>query len=1106
MQLFATQWMYDCNDDQYYKPNAMAADTVHSGGIAAAISASDQVKMYAKLSIPRLYDALSRPRLFKLLESTLRNCRNVWMAAPPGAGKTTLAASYLMDANVPAVWYQVDASDNDPATLFFYLSQSHPRSASDLPRLSVELAQNVSHFARFFFREYYSRLPGGSVLVLDNVHEIENAKAQHILEIAFAEVPDNISILALSRNAPPDQLSRLEVNSQMRIINWDAIRFDERETKALARLDESASESASDLFMRLDGWAAGIVMLREHLSQKSGDIDIPPLEGQEDIFRYFAGEIFNRMQPESKRNLIKLSFLDSVSEIEAEYLTEGNSAHQLLKKLYRNRLFVGHRGGTSRTYHFHALFRSFLQYEAEQHLDQCERKVLLERTATILEKRGDLNQAAQLYRDAKSYQLLVDLLMRSAKSMLITGRDQPWHEWLSWLPENVVETQPWLWYWRGVLSNPVNPSLAKSELLRAERAFRDAGDIAAQLIVIAGIIDNYFPYYGSANLRDVKQWADAMVDRLKSLKLSTLDPNIDLQIHLRLIMALISVSLKSPELPTAIKHVTKMIALADDPLERLAAGGMLLLCTNWFEIGVVPWLITELDHIAKLQTINPAVRLWWYSQLAQWHAYLGGDLLEAKRCNEMALKLVNDFELKPMLFQPIFTQVLILISLGDLQAAEAFLNKIDIELSPASKTNSHRFAMLRALHFLQNGEAGAAQSVMQQNLGSSHSSDIQPVQRSRSERILACCYALSGDFTAADAWFGIATDHTYGYDAEMVDECRRFVAAYGLWVNGNRRTAVFQLEKVFDRHKQRKLHAFFIRTPKMASLLAEFALSEGVHVEHVRYLIKRQCLAAPTRFTLNWPWKIAIRTLGKFELSFYGEPVVFSGKTQQRQLRLLKTLMALGDTGKSQQSLATSIWGDADNPKANLNVAVHRLRKILNSDDAIIVLDGKIWINQDIVWSDARAVLDLCEYVDNLPDDFPSVKINWLATCLLSLYRGAFCENDENDFALSTTRDRLHNRFLAVAGKLGIRLEDVKQWEAANALYLRVIEVEPLAETMYRGMMRCAYAERDMSACFVVYRRCRHNLSLILGRKPSDETEALAASLGLCTSARTPNR
>ena len=74
----------------------------------------------AKLTRPRLYEAVPRARLFQLLDQ----CREhpvVWISGPPGAGKTTLVASYITERETPGIWYQIDSGDGDPATFFYYM-------------------------------------------------------------------------------------------------------------------------------------------------------------------------------------------------------------------------------------------------------------------------------------------------------------------------------------------------------------------------------------------------------------------------------------------------------------------------------------------------------------------------------------------------------------------------------------------------------------------------------------------------------------------------------------------------------------------------------------------------------------------------------------------------------------------------------------------------------------------------------------------------------------------------------------------------------------------------------------------------------------------------
>jgi two-component SAPR family response regulator len=149
-----------------------------------------------------------------------------------------------------------------------------------------------------------------------------------------------------------------------------------------------------------------------------------------------------------------------------------------------------------------------------------------------------------------------------------------------------------------------------------------------------------------------------------------------------------------------------------------------------------------------------------------------------------------------------------------------------------------------------------------------------------------------------------------------------------------------------------------------------------------------------------------------------------------------------------------------------------------------------------VVWSDVGALSELCDTIDNLPEDAPAAVANRLASELLQLYRGPYCEGDEEGW-LVAARERWRNRFLGAAATLGHRLEKLNAWGQARALYMRALEAEPLAETSFRGIMRCAHAMGDPNAAFGAYRRCREMLSIVLGQRPSADTEKLAVDLGL---------
>jgi LuxR family transcriptional regulator, maltose regulon positive regulatory protein len=85
----------------------------------------------------------------------------------------------------------------------------------------------------------------------------------------------------------------------------------------------------------------------------------------------------------------------------------------------------------------------------------------------------------------------------------------------------------------------------------------------------------------------------------------------------------------------------------------------------------------------------------------------------------------------------------------------------------------------------------------------------------------------------------------------------------------------------------------------------------------------------------------------------------------------------------------------------------------------------------------------------------------------------------------------LRSRFVRALMNLGAALERSGDWTAAIDVYRRGLEADNLAESIYRGLMRALAATGSHAEALAAYRRCRELLSIVLGLKPSQETERL---------------
>jgi DNA-binding SARP family transcriptional activator len=253
----------------------------------------------------------------------------------------------------------------------------------------------------------------------------------------------------------------------------------------------------------------------------------------------------------------------------------------------------------------------------------------------------------------------------------------------------------------------------------------------------------------------------------------------------------------------------------------------------------------------------------------------------------------------------------------------------------------------------------------------------------------------------------------------------------------------------------------------------------------------------PPLHLVNWPWGIAIRTFGGFSLYRGDEPVTYSRKAQRKPLALLKALIALGGTEVLAERLAEALWPDADGDMAHqaLEVALHRLRKLIGLPEAIIFREGRLSLNGRFCWVDAYAFEHLLALAGEADKQCGADRTHMLLAQADTLYRGVFLVEEGGEWWTTALATRLRSKHLQVAWRLGQLHDEQGQWVQAAHHYERCLEADECPEAIYRRLMVCyQHLGRSLEA-LEVYQRCRRMLATTVNLLPSPETEAVRASI-----------
>ena len=1038
---------------------------------------------FAKSTRPEIAHLVQREALYTRLDGSA--ARTVaWISAPPGYGKTTLAASYLGARSYRWAWYQVDPDDDDGETFLHYLTQATRRlrtQTQPLPVFGPEHRGDLAAFARRFFRALFADAVGPIALVLDNLHEMAARSALRvILEAGLAQVPRQCCVIVTSRAAPPVALSRLQMGGQMVCLDADDLKFSSDELAEMARLRGRplTPDALLHLQQRADGWAAALVLMVEHDKLAASHL---PMSGETTptvVFDYLAGEIFERFEPATQRLLLQIACLPRITIDVARAISGQDAAARVLFSLAHNDYFVRELvGQEGRVFVLHRLLREFLLHRAARDLPEAVDPVALRHAAQLLRESGQAEDALALLVECRDWAGVAAIAVEQADTLLTQGRHTTLAAWLELLPPQRLADNPQLLSARGSALAHASPRVARRSFEEAFDAYRKRGDASGMAHCCVGVIEAVLQEFDDLTLLD--RWlAEFERCRIEVGGADTVPPGVK--------VARLWREPGHPSIEQVSEPHTGPMAARGELARSIAAA-----------LG---------GNFARAAAISSGIDA---SAGSTGLAMAAGDALRHLASGGYAASFEatrRGLELSAAEAMPGLNVWLRLL------CAAAALGLDDIDAARAELDAAEALALRRGdrafVHYARStvaraaGEPGAA-------LGQARDATLMAVEAGLpwleclARLAMAQLLSAAADRHGAEAQARSAEALAHRLGSPLLRLATLFTQAAVAVEGADEAAAAAPLQTGIELARDLGVHHCSGVPPALMGTLCAIALRCGIAADHTRLLISSgQFVPPPAALRLRrWPWAFEVSTLGGFGLLRAGSQIEFSAKGPGRPVELLKVLVSMGGRNVRADLLADALWPnvDADYAHKSFTATLHRLRRIFGGDDTLKLRDGRLSLNDSLFWLDTWALDHLLGEIDNSLRHCDARQADPALPALveeaLALYVGPFLPDEAEQPAYIARREQLRARLLHALTRVARRWEEGGNSDAAVDCYLRCIHADELCEAFYRNLMLCYQRRENVAEALATYDRLQAVLAAHLKSSPSPETQAIRANL-----------
>lgn len=400
----------------------------------------------------------------RLLEARHKRC--VIVQGPAGCGKTSALVSWrqsLVSLGFEVAWLSLSEEDDDPARFFDCLLASIGLIDAGIVRDAASLvgdgsdASAIEHWVVTLI-EAIAAQPRDVVLILDDVHHLEDPRIWQMLQWLFDYAPAHLHVVLCSRAALPLSLARLD--SQGLVATLDLrdlrdLRFSPEESEAYLRdqLGDIPPRDARRLHELTDGWIAGLQLFALDIKAKHGTGTPGFFPGSTSTLRdasafadYFEHEVLRQLGTEDQDLLTCVAICSRFcAPLCATLVGEPRAVARMTTRLVRldsSNLFIIQVSGHDHEswYRLHPLLREVLLARVAR-MPQARQHALHAAAWRWFEQRGQVEEAVRHAVMAGEAGAAADAIQTCAPELLARGGFRQLSGLLRLLPAAQIESR-----------------------------------------------------------------------------------------------------------------------------------------------------------------------------------------------------------------------------------------------------------------------------------------------------------------------------------------------------------------------------------------------------------------------------------------------------------------------------------------------------------------------------------------------------------------------------------------------------------------------------------------------------------------------------------------